>query len=88
MIFKGLAKAFGVHVDELAEMMGVTRQTLYDLSHGNYKTPPRRMTAALKAVRCISREMYEKDIEEAEARRIARDAELNRLEDLHGKGVI
>ena len=88
MIFAELAKAFDVRPDQLAEMMGIARQTLYVIGNGRHLTYTNRMTAALNAMRYFSIEMYKKDVEEAKARKIARDEELNRLEDLIRKGVI
>ena len=88
MNLKRLAKLFGVKIYELAEMVGLSRYTLYNISSGNSIYSKNLVETALETLRRISGEMYEKDMQEAEKRKLAREMEISEIEALHKKGVI
>lgn len=88
MNLKRLAKLFGVKIYELAEMVGLSRYTLYNISSGNSIYSGSLVESTLESLRNISGEMYEKDLQEAEKRKLAREMEINEIEALHKKGVI
>lgn len=79
MILREVAKSFGTNVQGLAEMMGITRQTLYNYLDKKYENAP-ALTMIIKALRYVSIEILENEIELAKKRKEARDAFLDKLE--------
>lgn len=89
IIIKELASAFKTTVTGLADMIGVSRQELYLANQRKkFRCNPKTMVVRMKALRYISIEMYEKDIEEAKNRKALRDAKIDKLEALLNSGEI
>ena len=84
---RDVAKDFGTTVQGLAEMMGVTRQTLYNYFDKAYEHAT-AMPMFIKALRYVSIEILENEIELAKKRKEARDAFLDKLERLHKAGGV
>ena len=90
MIFKEIASAFRTTISGLADMIGISRQALYDCckQEKKYRNDPKLMVVRVKALRYISIEMYVKDMEEAKKRKSLRDAKIDKLEELINSGEI
>lgn len=76
---KALANSFGMKVSELATFMGYTKQALYQLNDGSGGICTNRYYAALKELRYRNQELYEADLQKAQARKQEREEHIRQM---------
>lgn len=76
---KALAESFGMKVSELAAFMGYTKQALYQLNDGTSGICTERYYAALKQLQYKNQELYEADLQKAQARKQEREKHIMQM---------
>ncbi len=76
---RALAGSFGMKVSELATFMGYTKQALYQLNDGTGGICTDRYYAALKELQYRNQELYEADLQQAQARKQEREKHIQQL---------
>ncbi len=76
---RALAGSFGMKVSELATFMGYTKQALYQLNDGTGGICTDRYYAALKELQYKNQELYEADLQQAQARKQEREKHIQQL---------
>lgn len=76
---RALADSFGMKVTELATFMGYTKQALYQLNNGTGGICTDRYYAALKELQYRNQELYDADLQQAQARKQEREKYIQKM---------
>ena len=76
---RALAGSFGMKVSELAIFMGYTKQALYQLNDGAGGICTDRYYAALKELQYKNQELYDSDLQQAQARKQEREKYIQQM---------